>query len=111
MKKIYVAGKYDDTNVINVLNNIRAGIELSVKILKQGDIPFCPFLDFLFVLIGDSKGLVQTHFRDYSIEWLKVCDEIWFLPSWTTSGGCKAEKEVAERLGIKIRFVHPERDS
>jgi len=36
-KKIYVAGKYNDDNVIKVLNNIKAGVKLSTEILKQGD--------------------------------------------------------------------------
>ena len=66
-KKIYVAGKYNDDNVIKVLHNIKAGVKLSTEILKQGDIPFCPFLDCLFVLIGDSEGLTSQHFRDYSM--------------------------------------------
>ena len=86
MKKIYVAGKYDDDNVISVLTNIKIGIELSVEILRGGDIPFCPFLDFLFVLSGNGHGLTSKNFRDYSMEWLRCCDEIWLLPSWKNSG-------------------------
>lgn len=107
-RKIYIAGKYDDTNVISILHNIRAGIEVAVKVLKDGDIPFCPFLDFLFVLIGDSKDLNQQHFRDYSMAWLGVCDEIWLLPSWVNSGGCKVELARAEELGLEIKFLSKE---
>lgn len=104
-KKIYVAGKYDDDNVMSVLRNIREGVKLATQILNQGDIPFCPFLDFLFVLIGDSDNLNQQNFRDYSMAWLEVCDEIWFLPSWKTSGGCKAELERANKLNIPVKFI------
>lgn len=103
-KKIYVAGKYDDINVMNVLRNIKAGVEVATEILKQGDIPFCPFLDCLFVLIGDSDGLNQNHFRTYSMRWLESCEEVWFLPSWVNSGGCKAEMERAKELGLKVVF-------
>jgi hypothetical protein len=104
-KKIYVAGKYDDVNVINVLNNIKAGVKLATEILKQGDIPFCPFLDCLMVLIGDSEGLTQDHFRDYSMRWLECCDEIWLLPSWINSGGCKAELQRAREMHMTVKFV------
>lgn len=102
MRKIYIAGKYDDDNVVSVLLNIRAGIELAVKVLKNGDIPFCPFLDFMFVLLGEGKDLKQDDFRNYSMEWLKVCDEVWLLPSWVNSGGCEKEIAVANAIGIPV---------
>ncbi len=101
-KKIYIAGKYDDVNVVNVLNNIREGIVLAIKVLKNGDIPFCPFLDFMFVLLNPDNDLKQEDFKKYSLEWLYVCDEIWLLPSWMYSGGCKVEIEEAEKRGIII---------
>ena len=102
-KKIYVAGKYDDTNVMNVLHNIREGIALATYILKQGDIPFCPFLDFMIVMFDPERKLTSQHFRDYSMVWLEDCDELWLLPSWINSGGCKAEVQRARELGIKIK--------
>ena len=48
MKRIYVAGKYSADNVIDVLNNIHIGTKKCVEILKQGDAPFCPWLDYQF---------------------------------------------------------------
>lgn len=102
MKKIYIAGKYDDTNVIDVLGNIRKGIELAVQVLKNGDIPFCPFLDFMFALVDKGYQLGIVDFRNYSMEWLKVCDEVWLLDNWRTSGGCKAEIKEAKELGIPV---------
>lgn len=106
MRRIYIAGRYDDTNVISVLHNIRDGIELAVKVLREGDLPFCPFLDFLFILIGDSRELRQQHFRDYSLEWLKCCDEIWLLPSWVNSKGCQVELALAKELGLVVKYVN-----
>ena len=103
MKKIYVAGKYDDSNVMNVLHNIREGIALATYILKQGDIPFCPFLDFMMVMFDPERKLTSQHFRDYSMVWLEACDELWLLPSWVNSGGCRAEVQRALELGMKIK--------
>jgi len=40
------------------------------------------------------------------------CQELWILciPGWTKSTGVKAERKIAEKFGIPIRFVvlHPE---
>ena len=105
MKKIYIAGKYNDVNVRNVLLNIRVGIELAVKVLNNGDVPFCPFLDFLFILMGAGDTLTQQALRDYSLKWLECCDEVWFLPSWINSNGCKTELQRAIELKITARYV------
>lgn len=102
-KKIYVAGRYNDDDVIKVLHNIREGIALATFILKQGDIPFCPFLDFLFIMFDPDKKLTSQNMKDYSMAWLEDCDELWLLPSWTESKGCLAEVQRARELGIKIR--------
>jgi len=108
MKKIYIAGKYNDENVIKVMQNIRQGIALSTKVLKQGDIPFCPFFDFMMIFFDQERQLTSQNFRDYSMEWLKCCEEVWFLPSWIDSGGCRAEMDMAMKLGLEIKFVEGE---
>jgi hypothetical protein len=106
MKRIYIAGKYSDTGAVNVLQNIRLGIETAVeKVLLRGDIPFCPFLDCLFVLFDKDKRLTSQHFRDYSMSWLEVCDEVWFLPNWVTSKGCEAELKRARELGKVVIYL------
>ena len=101
MKRIYVAGKYNDDNVIGVLNNIKKGTKKCVEILKKGDIPFCPWLDFQFQWYGD---LTAEEFRKYSMSWLEVCDILYVLNNWETSGGTKAEIKRAEELGIPIIY-------
>ena len=105
-KKIYIAGKYDDDNVVKVLCNIRLGIKTAIQALLDGYIPFCPFLDFNFVLLnGTGTELTQQHFRDYSMAWLPHCDEVWVMHNWKTSGGTKAEIAEAEKLGIPVKYL------
>ena len=101
MKRIYVAGKYNDSNVINVLNNIKKGTRKCVEIIKRGDVPFCPWLDFQFQWYGD---LTVEEYRRYSMSWLEACDEIYVLNNWRTSGGTKAEIKRAEELGIPVVY-------
>lgn len=103
-KKVYIAGKYSATNIIDILKNIKMGIRASVDALHEGYIPFCPFLDFLYNLIGD-KPLTVEEYKEYSMEWLYSCDEIWLLPNWLASKGAKAELAEANKLGMKVVYL------
>ena len=105
VKRIYVAGKYDDTSVIGVLNNIKKGTSKCVEILKEGNAPFCPWLDFQFHWFGD---LSKEDYQRYSMAWLEVCDELYVLNNWRTSGGTKREIARAKELGIPITYEKDE---
>lgn len=109
MKKVYIAGKYDDTSVIRCLNNIKLGIRWAVSAIHMGYIPFCPFLDFMFQLVG-NPGLTDKQYKMYSMEWLYPCDEIWMLPNWKRSSGAIAEKDEAVKRGIKVVYLPDEEE-
>ena len=102
MKRIYVAGKYSASNVIEVLNNIKRGTEVSVEILKRGDCPFCPWLDYQFQFY-DNTLTVEDYYR-YSIAWLEVSDEMFVLKGYETSKGTLAEIKRAKELNIPIVY-------
>jgi len=101
MKRIYVAGKYNDTDVISVLRNMRKGINLSVDLLLEGFAPFCPWLDFQF---GLNDEIDIQAYKDYSMAWLRVSDAVLMVDGWENSGGAIAEKEEAERLNIPVFY-------
>ena len=103
MKRIYVAGSYSASNVIEVLNNIKRGTEQCVKILKQGDVPFCPWLDYQFQFY-DTSLTINDYYR-YSIAWLEVSDEIWVMPNSENSKGTQSEIERANELNIPVRYL------
>ena len=103
-KKVYIAGPINASNVVDALNNIQRGIDASVEALLSGVIPFSPFLDFQLVLA--SRGKIDIPMiREYSMEWLYACEEIWVLPNWETSTGTKAEIAVAKELGLPIIYL------
>lgn len=97
MKRIYVAGPYNADNVIDVLKNVRVGIESSVEAVKAGYSVFCPFLDFHYGLIAD---LTIDEYRANSVEWVKVSDAMLLLPGWQGSAGVRDELSVASAYGI-----------
>jgi len=103
MKRIYVAGKYSDTNIIGCLNNIHDGIKASVEVLKQGDAPFSSWIDYQFQFF-DKTLTVEDYYR-YSMAWLEVSDEVWVLPNSENSKGTQAEIKRANELKIPIKFL------
>lgn len=101
MKRVYVAGKYNDKDVISVLRNMRKGINASVDLLIRGYAPFCPWLDFQF---GLNNELSIELYKEYSMAWLRVSDAVLMVDGWENSKGAIAEKEEAERLGIPVYY-------
>ena len=104
MKRIYVAGPYSADNVIDVLRNIRNGIEASQQVFMQGYAPFCPWLDYHFVLMDFGDALTLDDFYQYSMAWLDVSDGLLVLPGYETSKGTLAEIKRAERLNIPVYY-------
>jgi hypothetical protein len=99
MKKVYVAGRYSGTNVIEILSNMRQGIKYSCEIMRMGFAPFVPWLDFQLGL--HEKFDVETY-KDVSIEWLRASDCMFLVPKQERSAGVKAEIVIAEEMGIPI---------
>jgi len=98
MKRAYIAGPYDGKNVIEILGNIRRGIEAARYLMSVGYAVFCPFLDFLIAFVGED--LSKETYQRNSLEWVKVCDIMFLLPGWENSNGVKREMELAKSLNI-----------
>jgi len=104
MKRIYVAGPYSADNVMDVLRNIRNGIDMSYEVFVRGYAPFCPWLDYQYVLMDLDGELTLDDFYNYSIAWLAVSDGILVLEGWETSKGTLAEIEYAKLHHIPIFY-------
>jgi len=73
MKRVYVAGAYSADNIIQVFTNMRLGIALSLRVLKAGFAPFCPWLDYQFAL---KEQMSLKEYYDYSMAWLEASDAV-----------------------------------
>lgn len=104
---IYVAGKYDDTNVMGVFRNINEGIQLCKDLFLRGYKPFCPWIDFHFILAMSPDELAITskqHFLDYSLAFLQISKAMLVLPNWTESRGTQEEIAFANDLSIPVYY-------
>ena len=112
MIKVYIAGLYSrnkqggEANIIEIFENIRVGKEMGSRLFELGYAPYVPWFDYHFILHAQqSEKLTADYFKNVSLEWLKVCDVIYMLPHWEYSGGARAEKELAEKLGIPVVYT------
>lgn len=106
--KIYVAGKYSTllggmNPAIEILTNMKIGIEWSVILLCSDMIPFCPWLDYQFFLTPDGGLITERQIRDYSMEWLRVCDAVFIVnEDWERSFGVREEIKEAKKIGLPV---------
>lgn len=104
MKRIYIAGPYSADNVMDVLHNIRKGIEMSYKVFQLGFAPFSPWLDYHFVLMDKDNALTISDFYEYSLVWLEVSDAMFLVEGWHHSKGTLKEIEFATKKGIPVFY-------
>lgn len=102
--RIYIAGKYNDSNIVDCLANIRRGIEMGALLVNGGYAVFCPFLDYQFAFTSHGSSLTKAQFQANSMAWVDVSDALLILPGWETSGGTKREIARAEELGIPVFY-------
>ncbi len=107
-KRIYVAGPYSCEGRCKPLGvdleYMRKGLEVSVKLLKMGYAPFCPWLDYLFQLVPGGNGLKRNDYYEYSLAWLKVSDAMLVIELRKHSIGTAKEIEIAKQCGIPIYY-------
>lgn len=102
MKCIYVAGAYSAPNILQCFANIKRGIEVSHTILKMGYAPFCPWLDFQYMLMfGDMK---IDEFYNYTLAWLEKSDAMLLVPGYGDSVGTAGEIARAREINIPIFY-------
>lgn len=105
--RVYVAGVYSrnidgsQAGTIDTLKNIRAGQKACLDLWRDGFTPFCPWLDYQFMLLDDGEISVDM-FKQYSMDWLEVSDAVVVLSGTGIGGGVDAEINRALALDIPL---------
>jgi len=116
MIRVYVAGPYSASNVLDVLRNIGRGEKVCAELFRRGFAPFCPWHDKGYILDGPNHEYTVQQFYDYSMAWLEVSDCVFLIEGWEHSMGTLKEIERANELNIPvfqtlqelINFMHAE---
>jgi hypothetical protein len=125
MKRIFVMGLYSKTTggmlvrELELLRNIRRGIDACAMLVDEGFAPFCPWFDFLYILIGEGPKLKYypewerysvvpmqitiEQLQAISIAWLKQADACYLIsPIYPDNSGIVEEIKWAVELGIPV---------
>ena len=103
-RMVYVAGAYSGTNVLDIFDNMRRGMSMSARLFKDGFSPFCPWLDYHYLLLLPESSVTMEMFYQYSVDFLGVCDAVFVVnnPRNEKSSGVRNEVELAELKSIPV---------
>ena len=99
---VYVAGSYSGDNLFSILSNIKKGIQVCARLIKDGYAVFCPWLDYQFLLHEDLK---VGDLMENSMAWLPKADVMVVLPNSEDSKGTREEINTACGMGKPIVFM------
>jgi hypothetical protein len=109
--RVYMAGPYSGTNVIEILTNMRDGMNMATRMFEAGFNVFCPWHDYHYALCSQS-GLEPDvkRYHENSMAWLEVSDMVVWVglhsegEIMARGGGCYQEYLKAQELGIPQYF-------
>jgi nucleoside 2-deoxyribosyltransferase len=102
--RVYVAGPFSADNVLDVLQNMRDGICCATHLFELGLAPFCPWLDYHYILSG-CKTSGKDPFYETSLAWLEVADAVYVIGNYEKSAGTMMEIKIATERGIPIFYT------
>ena len=104
--RVYVAGPYSCQNRCEGIGvslvAMREGIQACITLISDGMAPFCPWLDFMFVLMDHENGLPENWYYEYSNTFLLACDAMYIHNIRKESKGVADEMTLAGEHSIPI---------
>lgn len=99
---LYIAGKYSDSSLDNVIENVRIARRYSMAFTELGFNVFSPHLNYLLF----SLEKFERHYPSWEdvmancIGFLRKCDAIFMIPGWESSPGSNIEYNLSMKLNI-----------
>ncbi len=98
MKVIFISGSYRNGSEWGIQENIRKAEDAAIRLWKLGWVVLCPHKNSANFggVCDDSVWL------DGYLELVRRSDAIYLLKGWHKSVGSRAERKLADELGIAI---------
>lgn len=106
--RVYIAGAYNAGNVLDVLHNMRRGMQLGAAVLGRDMAPFTPWHDYHHTLMQRSYNEITIQdYYEFSMAWLDVSDAVLLVdpashPRTVNSKGTQGEIQRAKDNEIPI---------
>jgi hypothetical protein len=100
MKIVYVAGPFRASTPWGIEKNIRLAEELALGVWKLGAACICPHANTRFFQYECPDDI----WLKGDLEIVKRCDAVLMTPTWESSVGARAERELAVELGIPVFY-------
>lgn len=90
----------EGNHAVECLVNIAEGIHAGGVLIAEGFAPFCPMLDYQYLLADFHFG--DDALKAVSLEWIRRCDCVLALPGWKESAGAKLEADLCALAQIPV---------
>ena len=90
----------EGNHAIEFLENVIEGIHAAGLLIAEGFAPFCPHLDYQYLLA--DFHFTDAQLKAVSMEWIGRCDVILALHGWRESKGAIAEYTLACQKDIPV---------
>jgi len=93
---VYVAAPFRGANHWEIAQNIRRAELVGMRIARAGFMPLIPHAN-----TAHFHGTLDDQFwLEGTMELMARCDVVYFDVGWEESAGCRAEFDLAKKLGI-----------
>ena len=101
---MYCAGAYSADNILDIFQNMRIGISTATRLFANGFSPFCPWIDYHYLLSLPKESVEMQMFYRYSLDYLRVCHAMLIVhnPNNEKSEGLAQEIVLAKSWGVKV---------
>jgi len=98
MIRVYIAGPYWDEDPCIRLANVFRAKAAAANLVRRGYAVYCPHL----MHYVPQEGITEAMWKRQDMSWIYLSDIVLRLPG--VSAGADDEDELAEELGIPVRY-------
>ena len=110
---IYLASPYSHKDPAVMAERAEAVAASAAHFMRAGEKLYCPIAAWHWVALNHDLPKDWPTWRGLDFEFLRHSAELWILmlDGWEDSVGVTAEHDLAEHIGLPVRYVDPENNT